>query len=154
MSQEFPRTLPGTDTKHHEIMYGSHCYSRCSIGNNAEYAWLTSIKCTNFNLKDAACLHVVHICNIRHLTLEHCQHNIHSSMFRRRNFCHSWRRNLAHRQTTPHIDVFMRMMATAGWMQNGSEHLEHCPACDGKADCAREITWNTLRKQQREGEMD
>ena len=53
--------LHGTDAKYHVMMYGLHYYSKCNDGQNADFALFKSINRTNLDIKDAACLYVVHI---------------------------------------------------------------------------------------------
>jgi len=61
MFEAIPAILHEMELKHLAMMYSWNCYSQCSNGQNTDDALFKSIKYTNFMIKDAAFLHVVHI---------------------------------------------------------------------------------------------
>jgi len=60
-SQEITGILHKTNAKSWVILYGYHDYSHSSDGQNTECTLFTLIKHTNFDIKDTACLNMVHI---------------------------------------------------------------------------------------------
>jgi len=71
-------------------------------------------------------------CNIHILAHQQDPHTIRWSMPRPQTCLHFRQANTANRQRCPHVDVIMRMKARADWRQTGSEHWEHCAACNPK----------------------
>jgi len=50
-----------TQANHHVMTYRWYYYSQCDDNQSADFAVLELIKCTNLDIKDSACLHVVHL---------------------------------------------------------------------------------------------
>jgi len=69
-------------------------------------------------------------CNIPHLAHQRGQHRIQWSMLRKRIFPHWLQANMANLQSAPHNVIIKRISTRAPWKQIGSEHLNHCVACD------------------------
>jgi len=61
LSQDIAGILHESHTNHQFLMYCWHDYSQWSDNQNADFALFWLMKPPNLDIKDAACLHVVHI---------------------------------------------------------------------------------------------
>jgi hypothetical protein len=59
LSQINPGIVHETDTNNHVMLYGSRNHSRLIEGQRGGFALFKMSKCTNRDIKDAACLHLV-----------------------------------------------------------------------------------------------
>ena len=59
--QKLPGILPETDAKNHVMSYGYPNSTHYIDSEKADFAWFKMIKRTNLDIKDTACLHIVHI---------------------------------------------------------------------------------------------
>ena len=132
MSQAIPEIVYETDAKHHVMMYGLHCYSQCSGGQNADFALFKSTKCTNFNIKETPCLYVVHV--LQHPTSCPSTLPTQNTMVNAptRTFCHYRLSNTTTEHSAPHDDINKQMNVIAGWSQTQSELREPGAASDPK----------------------
>lgn len=58
--QHIARILHVTHANHRVMTHGSHYYSDWNESQNADFARFKLIKCTNVDINDSGCLHVVH----------------------------------------------------------------------------------------------
>jgi len=72
-------------------------------------------------------------CNIEILAQQQSHHKIQWSMLWKRTFHHYQQAIMGNQPSAPHDDVIKRMQTWAAWRLKGSEHLEHCAACDLKS---------------------
>jgi len=85
-SQHIARILHETEANYHVITYNWHHYSKSNHSPNADCALFKLIKCTNLDIQDSACLHVVHI--LQHPTSRPTTRSTQNTMVnaRRKNF--------------------------------------------------------------------
>jgi len=133
LSQHIAVILHETHANYQVIMYDYCYYSNWRDGQNADFTLFELIKCTNLDLKDSACLHVLHM--VQHPTSGPTTRSTHVTMVNtpKKNFLHFRRGNMANHQRSPHVDVMKRLKARAGWRQKGCECWEHCSAYDLKS---------------------
>jgi len=61
LSQDIASIIHESHANDHVLMYGKHDYFQWSDSQNVKFGLFKLIKPTNLDIKDAACLHVVHI---------------------------------------------------------------------------------------------
>jgi len=61
LAQIIPRILQETDANNQVMLYGSSNYSQFIDSQKCDFGLFKMIKRTNLDIKDAACLHIVHI---------------------------------------------------------------------------------------------
>jgi len=125
--------LHATDAKLHVMMYGYHCYSHCSDGQNGDFSLFKSIEHTNLDIKDAAFLYVVQI--MQHPTSRPSTKSTHNTMVNvlKKNLLPLLAGKYGTLTSAPHEDVIKWIQATDARTQNRSEPLECCAACDPKS---------------------
>ena len=140
--QDIAWMLSESHANHQVIMDSLHDHSHWSDGQNADFALFKLIKPTNLDIKDAACLHVVHI--LQHPASHQTTRSTQDKMVNapKRPFHHSQWPNRAHWQRNPHNDVIKWIKARVHWRQKGSEDWEHCAVYDQK----RSVLWRIDRK--------